>query len=137
MHEQLQVVRIRDFQAIDQVARGRVWSGAQAHDRGLVDELGGLGEALADAARRAELEEGGYRVRYVEKEPSAFAQFLEGMSNSPVGAMLLGGEGALARALVVKAVPEMERHLQVFESALENDRGAPVSTMAYCFCAIR
>ncbi len=124
-------------QAIDQIARGRVWSGAQAHDRGLVDELGGLGEALADAARRAELEEGGYRVRYVEKEPSAFAQFLEGMSNSPVGAMLLGGEGALARALVVKAVPEMERHLQVFESALENDRGAPVSTMAYCFCAIR
>ena len=124
-------------QAIDQIARGRVWSGAQAHDRGLVDELGGLGEALADAARRAELEEGGYRVRYVEKEPSALAQFLEGMSNSPVGAMLLGGEGALARALVVKAVPEMERHLQVFESALENDRGAPVSTMAYCFCAIR
>ena len=124
-------------QAIDQIARGRVWSGAQAHDRGLVDELGGLGEALADAARRAELEEGGYQVRYVEKEPSAFAQFLEGMSNSPVGAMLLGGEGALARALVVKAVPEMERHLQVFESALENDRGAPVSTMAYCFCAIR
>ncbi|MFZ7096680.1 signal peptide peptidase SppA [Luteimonas dalianensis] len=124
-------------QAIDQIARGRVWSGAQAHDRGLVDELGGLGEALADAARRAELEEGGYRVRYVEKEPSAFAQFLEGMSQSRVGAALLGGEGALARALVVKAVPEMERHLQVFESALENDRGAPVSTMAYCFCAIR
>ena len=123
-------------QAIDQVARGRVWSGAQAHDRGLVDELGGLGEALADAARRAELEEGDYRVRYVEREPSAFARFLEGMGSSRIGALVLG-DGALARALVVKAVPEMEQHLQVFESALENDRGAPVSTMAYCFCAIR
>ena len=123
-------------QAIDQVARGRVWSGAQARDRGLVDELGGLGDALADAARRAELEEGDYRVRYVEKEPSAFARFLEGMSASRMGAVLLG-DGALARAMVVRALPEMEQHLQVFESALENDRGAPVSTMAYCFCGIR
>jgi len=123
-------------QAIDQVARGRVWSGAQARDRGLVDELGGLQDALADAARRAELEEGDYRVRYVEKEPSAFARFLEGMSASRMGAVLLG-DGALARAMVVRALPEMEQHLQVFESALENDRGAPVSTMAYCFCGIR
>src|SRR5699024_10973795 len=68
--------------AIDEIARGRVWSGAQAHDRDLVDELGGLGDALAEAARRAELEEGDYRVRYVEEAPSAFAQFLEGMSSS-------------------------------------------------------
>src|SRR5690606_25637565 len=99
-------------------------------------ELGGLGDALADAARRAELEEGDYRVRYAEKEPSAFARFLEGMSASRMGAVLLG-DGALARAMVVRALPEMEQHLQVFESALENDRGAPVSTMAYCFCGIR
>ncbi|NLG59806.1 MAG: signal peptide peptidase SppA [Gammaproteobacteria bacterium] len=123
-------------QAIDEVARGRVWSGAQARDRGLVDELGGLGDALADAARRAELEEGDYRVRYVEKEPSAFARFLEGMSSTRMGARLLG-DGALARSLAVRALPEMEQHLQLFESALENDRGAPVSTMAYCFCGIR
>jgi len=123
-------------EAIDEVARGRVWSGAQARDRGLVDELGGLRDALAEAARRAELEEGDYRVRYVEKEPSAFAQFLEGMSSSRVGAMLLG-DGALARALMADAVPEMERHLQVFENAMENPRGGPVGTVAYCFCTIR
>ena len=122
--------------AIDEIARGRVWSGAQAHDRGLVDELGGLGDALAEAARRAELEEGDYRVRYVEKAPSAFAQFLEGMSSSRVGAMLLG-DGALTRSLMADAVPELERHLQVFENALENPRGAPIGTVAYCFCTIR
>src|SRR5690554_512178 len=123
-------------EAIDEVARGRVWSGAQARDRGLVDELGGLRDALAEAARRAELEEGDYRVRYVEKEPSAFAQFLEGMSSSRGGAMLLG-DGALARGLMADAVPEMERHLQVFENAMENPRGGPVGTVAYCFCTIR
>ena len=29
-------------EAVDAVARGRVWTGADAHERGLVDELGGL-----------------------------------------------------------------------------------------------
>jgi protease-4 len=35
------------------VARGRVWTGADAAERGLVDTLGGLEEAVADACRRA------------------------------------------------------------------------------------
>src|SRR6185312_8876864 len=35
---------------VDQVARGRVWTGADAVSRGLVDELGGLSRA-ADVAR--------------------------------------------------------------------------------------
>jgi protease IV len=37
------------------VARGRVWTGADAKERGLVDELGGLGAATALAADRAGL----------------------------------------------------------------------------------
>lgn len=123
-------------EAIDRVARGRVWSGAQAVDRGLVDELGGLGDALAEAARLAELEEDDYRVRYVEKAPSAFAQFLQGLSSTRVGAMLLG-DSALARSLMVKAVPELERHVQLFEAALASSRGPAGITMAYCFCDIR
>lgn len=122
-------------EAIDAIARGRVWSGAQAHDRGLVDELGGLRDALAEGARRAGLEEGGYRVRYVEKAPSAFTQFLEGLSSNRVGSRLLG-DNALARALMVRAVPEFDRHLQMFESALADDR-LLASTVAYCFCVIR
>src|SRR5690242_6982337 len=38
-------------EAVQDVARGRVWTGADAHDRGLVDELGGLRTAI----RRAKL----------------------------------------------------------------------------------
>jgi protease-4 len=37
--------------AIDQIAKGRVWTGADAVDRGLVDQLGGLDAALAEARR--------------------------------------------------------------------------------------
>jgi protease IV len=40
---------------VHEVARGRVWTGADAKERGLVDELGGLGAATALAADRAGL----------------------------------------------------------------------------------
>jgi protease-4 len=40
---------------VDEVARGRVWSGADALANGLVDELGGLDRAVAIARRRAGL----------------------------------------------------------------------------------
>jgi protease-4 len=61
---------------IDAVARGRVWSGQQALERGLVDATGSLGDAIAAAADLAKLAEGDYRVRYVEKELSPFQQIL-------------------------------------------------------------
>ena len=37
------------FEAVDAVGGGRVWTGAQALEHGLVDELGGLSQALAKA----------------------------------------------------------------------------------------
>jgi protease IV len=40
---------------VHELARGRVWTGADALDGGLVDELGGLDRALAVARRRAGL----------------------------------------------------------------------------------
>ncbi len=44
-------------EAVDQVARGRVWTGADACDRGLVDELGGFRTALRRAKILAGLDE--------------------------------------------------------------------------------
>jgi protease-4 len=38
---------------VDSVARGRVWAGAAAKERGLVDSLGGFTDALAAARKRA------------------------------------------------------------------------------------
>jgi protease-4 len=40
-------------EAIDAIARGRVWTGAQALDNGLVDELGGFERAVAAARELA------------------------------------------------------------------------------------
>jgi protease IV len=44
-----------DLAKVDAIARGRVWTGAQAKARGLVDDHGGLLEALELAKRRAGL----------------------------------------------------------------------------------
>ncbi|MYM66503.1 signal peptide peptidase SppA [Pseudoduganella sp. FT55W] len=61
---------------IDEVAQGRVWTGTQAKDRGLVDRLGSYGDALKSAASRAKLP-ADYRVVYVEREISKFDRIIE------------------------------------------------------------
>jgi protease-4 len=52
---------------VDTIARGRVWSGEDAYELGLVDNLGDLDDAIAAAAELAELGED-YRVTYIEKK---------------------------------------------------------------------
>ena len=47
-------MKLEDVKAI---AEGRVWTGEQALKRGLVDKLGNLDDAIAEAAQLAELEE--------------------------------------------------------------------------------
>ncbi|MEM7582181.1 MAG: signal peptide peptidase SppA [Acidobacteriota bacterium] len=54
---------------VDAIARGRVWSGADALELGLVDQLGGLQDAIASAAKLAQIgEDEEYRVEYLERE---------------------------------------------------------------------
>lgn len=43
---------------VDELGRGRIWSGADAHERGLVDELGDIHTAFAAARRLAGLPDG-------------------------------------------------------------------------------
>ncbi|MDB5299040.1 MAG: Signal peptide peptidase SppA, partial [Phycisphaerales bacterium] len=50
---------------IDQVARGRIFLAKQAKELGMVDEIGGIEDALADAAKKVGLDEGKYDVRIV------------------------------------------------------------------------
>jgi protease-4 len=45
-----------DVAGVDAIGRGRVWTGAQAVERGLVDELGGLREAVVRAKAQAKID---------------------------------------------------------------------------------
>jgi protease-4 len=63
-------------QEVDQVAGGRIWSGVQAKENGLIDELGGLEEAIDMAASAAGLEEGDYKLRYYPRQKTFMEQLL-------------------------------------------------------------
>ncbi|WP_447595852.1 signal peptide peptidase SppA [Stenotrophomonas rhizophila] len=127
--------RNKPVEAVDEVARGRVWSGAQAKERGLVDEFGGLKAAVADAAKRAKLGEvDKVRVRYIEKGATPFAQFMSGFAGSHAGAWMLG-ESGMARLMLARSMPELDTQLRFVEDAARDPRGsAPVKALAYCFC---
>ena len=55
------------FAQVDSIAQGRVWTGTSASQIGLVDDLGGLEEAILYAAQLAELEDG-YKVKEYPEE---------------------------------------------------------------------
>ena len=54
--------------AVDSIAQGRVWTGAQAVNLKLVDKLGGLDAAVAEAAKRAKIKD--YEVAPYPTAPS-------------------------------------------------------------------
>jgi protease-4 len=121
--------RSRPVEEIDAAAHGRVWVGSAALERGLVDRLGNLDDAIASAAELAGLEEGGYGIDYIEPQLTLAERVALALS-------------AKALPLVEEAfgLPDWSRNVAKFvESALDplafaarfND---PRGVYAYCFC---
>ena len=68
--------RNKDAQYIDSVAQGRVWTGRQAKDRGLVDEFGGLDKAIDVAKQLAKIPADKGVERVILPYPTTFLQQL-------------------------------------------------------------
>jgi len=68
--------RNKDAQSIDAVGQGRVWTGAQAKDRGLVDEYGGLDKAIEVAKQLAKIPADKGVERVILPYPTTFLQEL-------------------------------------------------------------
>lgn len=118
---------------INEIAQGRVWSGAQAKELGLVDQLGDLDEAIQAAADKAKLKN--FVVRYIENEPSGFVAFLQSFSAKAVRAS--------AEAFNAQTFPEAlygkAQTTQLRESLnmLRNAQERPFSTYAHCLCELK
>lgn len=72
------VKEARGFDSVEQVdavAQGRVWSGEQAAERGLIDRTGTFQDAIEASARIAGLGDN-YQIEWVEPEQSALDEFL-------------------------------------------------------------
>ena len=68
--------RNKDAQYIDSVAQGRVWTGGQARERGLVDDFGGLDKAIEVAKNLAKIPADKGVERVILPYPTTFLQEL-------------------------------------------------------------
>ncbi len=87
--------RHMNVEQLRKVASGRVWTGTQAKEKGLVDVLGGFDDAVNIAAKKAGIEND-YKLKFYPKQKNFFAQWLQGMEeNSKIKTLKteLGEEG--------------------------------------------
>ena len=105
--------RKKDAQYVDSVGQGRVWTGAQAKERGLVDEYGGLDRAIEVAKELAKIPADKGVERVILPYPRTFLQELmsSGGDNSNT-------EVAQQRA-VLAALPEDARRAFRFMQLME------------------
>lgn len=64
------------LEQVDEIAQGRIWTGTQALKLGLVDQIGGLHDAIKEAAALAKLEQ--YKTNSYPEYEENFKDFLEG-----------------------------------------------------------
>jgi protease-4 len=72
---------------VDSIGQGRVWSGTEGKKIGLVDEFGGLQDAIQEAAKRAKVEE--YNLVEYPKMKSPFDEFFKSGVTQDETALLL------------------------------------------------
>jgi protease-4 len=117
---------------INEVAQGRVWTGSQAKERGLVDTLGGFDAAIKSAAKRAGLGES-FRVEYIEHEPRGLNRFLSLLFGRAAATLRDGFGWDLAARLLLGRESEVRRDLQLLIDARQD----PLAAISYCFCELR
>jgi protease IV len=116
------------IEAVDKLARGRVWSGLDAKKLGLVDQTGGLQAAIAAAVKLAGLDTRNYRLQELEQETSLVSALLKRLSL-----------GLVRTDLVALGMPEWLRGIaqqRELQSTLRwlND---PNGMYSHCFCRPR
>jgi protease-4 len=86
--------RKRTVEYIDSIAQGRVWSGSKGVEIGLVDRIGGIDDAIAAAAAKANLKS--YRLREYPGKQTFFEMLFGDDGNSKKETMIkeeIGEEG--------------------------------------------
>lgn len=122
---------------IDEVGQGRVWTGAQAKERGLVDRLGSYGDALKSAAQRAKLG-GEYRVAYIERDIPPVERFLAMFGVSASTAINIQVRLGLLPADLPLAIPAgaaagVAKDLAWLSGVTESRK--PFEAFTHCLCA--
>jgi protease-4 len=88
---------------VREIAKGRVWTGAQALGRGLVDRLGGFYDAVDEAKRLAKIT-GTARLRDFTAQPSPLEALRRMFSGASDGVRIAGTLAGVARDPTARAV---------------------------------
>lgn len=119
---------------IDEVGQGRVWTGTQAKERGLVDTLGSYGDALRSAAKRAKLGDD-FRVAYLERPGSRLERFLSLLGVSDVQAINIQVKlGILPDALPAGAAANVAKDLGWLSELADGKK--PFAAVTHCLCEL-
>ena len=95
------------MERVNEIGRGRVWTGAQGKDLGLVDEIGGLTRAIAVARGLAGVPSGArVELVYYPREKPFFESLLFG-EEKPTGTTVV----AHLRGLATRLSAPMELHM--------------------------
>lgn len=78
---------------VHKIAQGQVWTGRAAKQLGLVDELGSLDDAIADAARLADLED--FEIQEIQRDLTPGERFLRALSENVDARIAAGIEANL------------------------------------------
>ena len=68
--------RHMSVQRVDEIGQGHVWAGGTAHQLGLVDRFGTLDDAIAFAAKQANLTGSDAHPRWIEQQPNSWKTLL-------------------------------------------------------------
>ena len=124
---------------IDEIAQGRVWTGAQAKDRGLIDRTGSFADAVKAAATRAKLDDTA-RVSYIEADRSKFEQFVERFATQATAdiarTVAKQFDGGIVSSVVPRRIAiDAQRDLAwLAEIAERGKTGFPFAVVAHCLC---
>lgn len=79
-------------QQIDTIGQGRVWDGGTARQNGLVDQFGGLDEALQWVASQADLEEGDWHAKRLGKQVDPYQSLISQIVSSDAQSQRVNGD---------------------------------------------
>ena len=118
---------------VEAIAQGQVWTGRQARERGLVDTLGGLEDAIARAADRAHLGED-YNVLYLERQPRGLERYLSLL----VGQLSTRMRAELANQLggVGKLIGATGREITADMAWIGKGDWNPLAGFSHCLCRL-
>ena len=116
---------------VDRVAQGQVWTGQDAFEHGLIDELGTYDDAIRIAAELADLKDGAYGKKVIEVSLSpaekAILDFFAILKSGGLDVALL-----LRNSSVLQSLSNKLQQVLVILSQFDDPKGI----YSHCFCEV-